>query len=367
MMKPWKIGSVVAVLLMAPAATASATPNMIRLGYTTCSSCHLSPQGGGLLTPYGKGIDAAQNLRPTDLTEEFDEAARKWLSFDMRLSLSLDRTPPAATGYGFNTSFRSAVGYGQHRLVYAGAVSSPTLTRTRTSGAVSMRMSRLFWLFQPTEKTSLTVGRDDLPTGLGLPGASSFQRRVTSPDVSSTPTQVKMSWWNDRWQLTGYGFGPEGTETATRFEAYGGGAVIGRTVWKDHAVAGLTTRVSKADAYDRRAAGAFLRLAFNQHWGILVEHEFTDRITDRGAELTHLAGRSEVFYVPFDWLQTSLAADHVTTKGGAHQYRFSPSAQIRLNRNISLQFNTRDVMNGGTSSAISTRTYSMQLMVKTVE
>ena len=367
MIKPWSAAGLVALLVLVFAAPAFATPNMIRLGYMTCSSCHLSPQGGGLLTPYGKGIDAAQNLRPQDLADEFDDAQRKWLSYDLRLSLSLDRTPPAAAGYGFNTSFRSAVGYGGHRLVYAGSVASPTLGRARTSGAVSLRMSRLFWLYQPTDKTSLTVGRDDLPTGLGLPGASSFQRRVTSPDVSSTPTQVKMSWWSDNWQLTGYGFGPEGTETSPRFEAFGGGAVIGRTVWKDHAVAGLTTRVSKADAYDRRSAGAFLRMAFNKQWGILLEHEITDRITDRGAELSHLAGRSEMFYVPFDWLQTSLAADYVTTAGGAHQYRLSPSAQVRLTRNIALSFNTRDVMNGGTSTAASARTYSVQLMVKTVE
>ena len=365
-MKPWKAPSLVALLLMVFAGTASATPNMIRLGYTTCASCHLAPQGGGLLTPYGAGIDATQNLRPQDLAEEFDESARKWLAYDVRISLSLDRTPPAATGYGFSTSFRSAVGYGKNRLVYAGSVSSPTLTRARTSGAVSLRMSRLYWLFQPTQKTSVTVGRDDLPSGLGLPGAQSFHRRTTSPDVSSTPTQLKMSWWSDRWQLTGYGFGPDGNETAPRFEAYGGGAVIGRTVWKDHAVVGLTTRVSQADAYDRRSAGAFLRLGITKHWGILLENEFTDRITDRGAELTHVTGHSEVFYVPFDWLQTSLAADHVTTAGGARQYRFSPSAEIRFNRNISLSFNTRDVLNGGTSSGRN-RTYSLQVQMNTVE
>ena len=67
MMKPWKAPSLVALLLMVFAGTASATPNLIRLGYTNCASCHLAPQGGGLLTPYGAGIDATQNLRPQDL------------------------------------------------------------------------------------------------------------------------------------------------------------------------------------------------------------------------------------------------------------------------------------------------------------
>src|SRR4051794_38201106 len=40
-----------------------ALPNMVRLGYPNCMSCHVSPQGGGQLNAYGKGIDAAQSLR----------------------------------------------------------------------------------------------------------------------------------------------------------------------------------------------------------------------------------------------------------------------------------------------------------------
>ena len=128
MITAWKAGSLVALLLVASAGTASATPNMIRLGYATCSSCHLSPQGGGLLTPTAKGSMRRRTCAPGSRRDEFDDSARKWLTYDVRLSLRLDRTPPAATGYGFSTSVRSAVGYGRNRLVYAGTVSSPTLT-----------------------------------------------------------------------------------------------------------------------------------------------------------------------------------------------------------------------------------------------
>jgi hypothetical protein len=60
-----QIGSsaVKAVLLFCLAAgQALALPTMIRLGYPNCSSCRISPQGGGLLNLYGRGIDRAQSL-----------------------------------------------------------------------------------------------------------------------------------------------------------------------------------------------------------------------------------------------------------------------------------------------------------------
>src|ERR687896_341750 len=92
------------VLVMA--APAAATPNMIRLGYPNCQSCHLSPQGGGLLTSYGEGIDLAQTLRPrepdTPELGEDDLGAR--LNYDARLSLAIDRERGENSTYGFNTS-----------------------------------------------------------------------------------------------------------------------------------------------------------------------------------------------------------------------------------------------------------------------
>src|SRR5690606_35141131 len=38
--------------------SANALPEYSRHGYFNCSSCHASPSGGGVLTPYGRGISA---------------------------------------------------------------------------------------------------------------------------------------------------------------------------------------------------------------------------------------------------------------------------------------------------------------------
>jgi hypothetical protein len=349
-----------AVLAVAP--PAGATPNMIRLGYPTCQSCHLSPQGGGLLTSYGEGIDFAQTLRPREPdTPEFGEddlGAR--LNYDARLSLSLDRERGEENAaYGFSTSLRTAFGFiPNNRLVYTASVRSPTLARTRTSGAVSISMSRLYWMYQPKQGLQFVVGRDDLPSG--LTGLQSFSRRTNNPSVSSTPTQAKVFWWNDRWQVTAYGFGPDGNETEHRFRARGGGAVIGADVWRNRAVVGVTTRVSRAQVFDRTSAGVFARIGFSEHWGVLAEHDVTERTTAIGQDIMHLAGRTEVFYVPLDWLQTALSIDHVTTSGGDDTVRFSPSADVRLTSNIKLGFGIDHV-----HTPVESRTYSFELQVKT--
>ena len=346
-----------ALLAMSVASPAFGTPNMIRLGYPNCSACHVSPQGGGLLNRYGKGIDMSQTLRPEDArdAEISDEDAFEWVNYDGRLSVALDRQPSAQTQYGFDASFRTAIGLARgNRLVFATGLRSSSLAQTRSNASVTVNAPRFYWLFEPKEGVSIVVGRDDLPTGLGLPGANSFYRRVNNPNVSANPTQAKVFWWNKRWQVTTYAFGPAGNETEARFEAYGAGALVAANVWKDRAVIGVTTRVSEADAFDRRNAGFFVRLGLTKHWGILVEHDVTTRETATASNITHLAGHSEVFFVPTDWLQTALAVEHLTTSGSssADIYRLTPSVTIRLTRNLKFDFSVRDVY-----TADDTRTY----------
>lgn len=41
------------------ATDSSAFPELIRHGYDSCTTCHVSPAGGGALTPYGRGISEA--------------------------------------------------------------------------------------------------------------------------------------------------------------------------------------------------------------------------------------------------------------------------------------------------------------------
>ena len=46
----------------------AANPRMISYGYPNCISCHVSVQGRGLLSSYGRGIEIAQSYSQADLT-----------------------------------------------------------------------------------------------------------------------------------------------------------------------------------------------------------------------------------------------------------------------------------------------------------
>jgi hypothetical protein len=351
-----------AVCALGLAVPVSAMPNMIRIGYPDCQSCHLTPQGGGLLTTYGKGVDLTQSLRPEELKgpPEFGEDVfGSRLNYDARLSLGIERNPPANAAYGFNVSLRAAVGLmPNHRLVYGTNISAPTLSRARAGSSVNVAVNRLYWLYQPKEGLSFAFGRDELPTGLGLPEAQAFSARGTNPGVSPMPTQAKAFWWNDRWQVTAYGFGADGTETERRFRARGGGAMVGANVWHDRAVVGVSTRMSRADAFDRRSAGVFARIGFSEHWGLLAEHDLTERVTSSG-DLTYLSGHTEIFFVPFEWLKTNVAVEHVTNSAGVDTYRVVPSAAARLTQSLKVGFSIRDL-----HTEVDSRTYLFELMVK---
>jgi hypothetical protein len=354
-------GVLVALFILAVPRPGSAYPNMTRLGYVQCSACHVSPQGGGVLNLYGKGIDFAQTIRADEPpnSERSSDAAARFL-YDVRAQLGVDQSPGGAAQYSLNTAFRTAVALSsQQQVVYAFSVRSPTLTTTRQMGAASLGMSRLYWMYQPKQGVALVVGRDELPSGLGLPGANSFYRSANDPNVSSTPTQAKLFWWNKRWQVTTYGYGPDGNETDPQFKARGVGAMVGADVWKERAVVGVTTRVSKSDAFARQNAGVFARVGLTEHVGFLIEHAVTERTLRTGPRLTDVAGHAEFFFVPFNWLQTALAAEHLNLRNGASTYRLSPSAELRLTPNFRLQFSTRNVY-----AQTDSRTYSVQLQVK---
>src|SRR5205085_245697 len=263
---------------------------------------YISPQGGGMLTTYGKGVDEAQSLRHQEVHPADTSANR--LLYDVRLitasqlaeSLATDRNVKSTT---FRLQGRSSLRMSEHnRLSAAFGLETPVLsTASSTTTAGNLVVYKALYEYRPKENLELAVGRDEMPSGIGLPDPLAFIRNANDAGDTAYPTQVKAFWYTHRLQLAPYAFGPGGDEPAA-LRQHGGGMVAGVDVWKHRAIVGVTSRLSEASTFHRNSAGAYARLGFGK-WGILAEHDFTSRTT-RDATVAqpqsqYLAGHTQLF------------------------------------------------------------------------
>jgi hypothetical protein len=366
---------VAALFVVVAISPALAMPSMIRLGYTNCAICHISPQGGGLLTAYGHGVDLAQSL----FSREYKPPEPSRFVYDVRfVAVGLKTDDPSgqaqpSSASTYEAMFRSSLEVSEHnRLSYTLELTGSPFTGGVQSGptATSIVVPLALWEYRPKEGLDLAVGRDQMPSGLGLPATQSFMQQGTDPGSGAYPTQVKLFWWNRRFQLTPYAFGPGNSRVDSRDREWGEGMLGGVDVWRQNAILGLSVLDSRASAFEHRSVGAYARLGFGL-WGILAEHELAGRtLTDIPATTArYTAGYTEVFVAPREWLVTSLAVDELVSSmpGGpaSRAYGIAPGAQVRVSPNLTMVFTTRDVL--ADEGVRPSRTYSLQLAVKTVK
>jgi hypothetical protein len=359
-------------LLLFAASPAFSLPTMIRLGYNNCAACHITPQGGGLLTPYGKGIDTAQSLQRRELTGT-DEPRRSL--YDVRFVLGASRVASEQTASSMTSSnvrmmFRNMVVLSSHTSVsyQAGMDTAVAKKPAGNAGSADFVVSKALFEYRPTEGVAFQIGRDTLPSGLGLPDPQTFLRRQNDPLGTAYPVQAKAFFWTSRFELAPYAYGPGFDETDRNARQHGGGVLGGVDIWKQRAVIGMTTRTARSSTFERNSVGAYARLGFGR-WGILGEHDLTSRTTRMSAlaPADNVVGFTQFFVAAREWFVTSLLVDDVVASGpgGKHLYRLAPSAQMRLSDNVTVVLSTRDEFIAGL--AAHSRTYSVSVAVKSVQ
>ena len=373
-MKAFRALGVLMFCALVQVTPALAAPTMIRLGYADCAACHVSPQGGGLLTSYGRGVDVAQSARAREIPPS-DADTRRYL-YDVRFvavgqdarALASHTSTASST---FQVQLRNSLRLGDHnRLTYTFGLSGQTLptSSTQTGGSVQVVVPKAIWEYRPKEGVELSVGREELPTGLGLPDPQAYMRKGTDPGTTIYPTQVKAFIYTHRLQLAPFVFGPGGDEADPRLEQWGVGTLAGVDVWKHRAIVGVSLLNSQSDAFDRQTVGAYTRLGFGR-WGIMAQHELTGRSSSVANPVMtqYLAGHTQVFFAAKEWLVTSLGAEELAVDGltTSRAYRHAPGVQLRASENLTVSFTMRDVFAGTTAGR--SRTFSVLVAVKTVD
>jgi hypothetical protein len=328
---------------------ASAFPSYVRLGYEHCAVCHISPQGGGLLNEYGRGVDEAESLRGGEYKPSAiwgSRIAQDVLgSVQERVSTSTGQPIVGKvraralyrndTEIGRGLRFSATVGFEnlsspRQKLVYQTQIVPKTYYVT--SALISYR---------PMSRLEIEAGRDQIPTGINIPDLTSLLRSRNGVGFYDAPAQVKLFWWGKRYEITPYAFGRGGPEPPGTAESGGGMRAEFDVLGKGTTLFGINGLRGSAPNVNRTLIGPFMRLG-HKSWGILAEHDLTNRdlVVPFRASFQQNATYAQVFWFPRGWLWFAVTGERLTVDAPFHERqmagrgevtaRFSGSASLQL-------------------------------------
>ena len=318
------------VVALAAAAPARALPTMIRLGYASCTACHIAPQGGGPLNAYGRGIDEAQSLRAGEY-QPGDPANGGTLNLwgrvtqDVRTVIQAQQTwapdQPVASLFRPRLMYRNVTELGKGFRVSAVVsaetehVQRPALGYDPPSRASSLFVGTALVHYQLGSAAEIAVGRDQLPSGINIPDQGVAVRARNRMGYYDAPTQVKMFVTGKRYQVAPFVFAPGGNDASGEGETGAGALAELDVLGKGRTVVGFSLARGVADHGDRRVMGVYTRLGFGS-WGILAEHDVTDRTRPAVtlAPFRQHATYGQVFWSMREWLVVSAIGEHLTVQ-----------------------------------------------------
>jgi hypothetical protein len=377
-------GAVVAVCAV-HAAPAAALPTMIRLGYTDCAACHLSPQGGGPLNAYGRGIDQAQSLRGG----EYKPSPEPWveaLSLGGRVTQDvrtvMQRQDTWATDKAATMVFRPRFMYRNVTAIseafrVAATVTAetqsaprPALSYDPSAQPASLFVNTALLHYRASQTIEFAAGRDQLPSGVNVPDLALFIKARNRLGYYDAPAQVKMFWNAKRFHVSPYAYHDTSNAQAGERETGTGTLAEVDLLGNQKTIVGLSLLHGSATNGDRRTVGGYARLGFGS-WGILAEHDVTSRdrllTTAVPNQFPQSASYAQVFWAAREWLVASAIAERLHVEAPFEERLTAGKFELaaRLASQATLGISTRVQRDAITGRY--TRSIALQAAFKTVQ
>ena len=266
-----KLALLMAVFSLFPR-PAQAFPELVRYGYVNCTSCHVSPSGGGVLTEYGRQLSAeALSTWSTEDESAFLYKAvptPQWLNIggDLR-AVEIYRNTPQVWAFRFLNM--------QEDLELAGTYDKFTAD---VSGGLYMGNfeSRRYYLnYRPTDEISYRFGKFRQAYGLMEPDHTTPITRGLGWDEDTESYNFEAAWMGANLNvILTANFGPMGsTVIPDEMKEKGLAARVG-VPFKENYLVGASYFHGVSETANRDVAGPYAMLGFTHHSFLLSEFDF---------------------------------------------------------------------------------------------
>ncbi len=266
---------------------AHAYPDMIRHNYVNCNACHVSPTGGGLLTPYGRGLSKeVLSTWSTEREPEFLHGALpadvlpEWLLLggDVRGIQTHRESPDQKTGKAFLMESTIDLGFvfKKWTAVLSVGEADPQTNNIREVG------THYYLMWTPLDELSVRAGRFIPVFGLNTPYHTMPTRQNLGFGPGTERDAVESVWSGEQWNIAGsVSRTPAGpTPSADRETLLTG--QINRSFLGSYRV-GVSYMNGKTQQVSREAYGIHGLLGISEKWAYLTEFDL-QRLQPQGRE-----------------------------------------------------------------------------------
>ncbi len=333
--------------------SAFAFPDMIRHGYVNCTTCHVSPSGGGMLTLYGRELSKeALSAASGDNEPQFAHGLvtlPEWLNMggDLR-GLLLFRDSASATSLdliSMQADLEAGITFKSFTLVGTGGYV------VSTSELISRRH---YLLFNANDFLSFRAGRFQKAYGINTPEHATSIKRGLGWDQGTETYNLEGAWISENWSA--FAGVIIGRPTDSTYEK-GANAMLTYSP-SESAKIGVSFYRGSNDLQSRTVLGPHAQLGFSPRWYLLTELDFQFlTTTSTGVSKTGFANYQKLgyewtkgfqSYVTQEWrkLDFGLSTAFTSTYGIGANYHPRPHFEL------SLDLQTQSTAGSSTSSLI---------------